>query len=67
VTQVSKKFQKVKETFFFFVVLGFELRALPLESLHQSFSVKGFFEIWSLYLPGLALNRDPPDHCLLSS
>jgi hypothetical protein len=42
--------------------------AQPLEPLHQPFLVTGFFEIGSLnYFPGLALNRDPPDLCLLSS
>jgi hypothetical protein len=37
--------------------------ALPLEPLHQPFSVLGLMN----YLPGLALNHDPPDLCLPSS
>jgi hypothetical protein len=54
--------------FFFFAVLGFELRAYILSHSTSSIFVMGFFEIGSCdYLPGLASNIDPPDLCLLSS
>jgi hypothetical protein len=54
--------------FWFFLVLMFELRAY---TLNQSpalffFFCDGFFER-SFYWPGLALNHNPPDLCLLSS
>jgi hypothetical protein len=52
--------------FFFFLVLGLELRAYTL-SHSTSLFVKGFLELGSHYLPRLALNRNPPDLCLLSS
>jgi hypothetical protein len=38
------------DTFFVFVVLGFELRAYTLKPLQQPFFVKGFFKIGSLEL-----------------
>jgi hypothetical protein len=48
----------------FFLVLGFELRALHLSALFYV----GFFKIGSLsYLPGLASNCNPPHLYLLSS
>jgi hypothetical protein len=49
-------------------VLRFELRAYTLSHSTSPFFVKGILR-WGLvnYLPGLALNRDPPDLCLLSS
>jgi hypothetical protein len=49
--------------FFFFAVLGFELRASTLTHFNSPLFV-GFLEIGSHYLPGLALNHDL---CLLSS
>jgi hypothetical protein len=53
--------------FFFFAVLGLEIRAYILSHSTSPFFVMGFFEIGSWnYLPGLASNRDPPDLCLLS-
>jgi hypothetical protein len=53
---------------FFFSVLGFELRGLQLEPLHQLFFVKGFLEIGSqkLFCP-VDFESDPPDLSLLSS
>jgi hypothetical protein len=58
----------LKVFFFFFSVLGFELRAYTLSHSTRPFFVMGFFEIGSSeLLPGLALNCDPPDLCLLSS
>jgi hypothetical protein len=53
--------------FYLFAVLGFELRAFTV-SRSTALSVKGFLG-WGLtnHLPGLALNRDPPDLCFLSS
>jgi hypothetical protein len=55
-------------SFFFFSVLGLELRAFTLSHSASSIFVMGFFEIGSSqsYLPGLAWNFDPPDLCLLS-
>jgi hypothetical protein len=54
--------------FFFFVVLGLELRGLHLEPLTSPIFVKGFSrEGLANYLPRLALDRYPPDLCLLSS
>jgi hypothetical protein len=58
-------------TFFFFcmcVVLGFEPRVYTL-SHSTSLFCEGYFLRQGLknYLPGLALNLDPPDLCLLSS
>jgi hypothetical protein len=53
---------------FFFVVLGFELRAFALSHSTSPIFVKGVFEIGSEnYLPGLASNCNPPDLCLPSS
>jgi hypothetical protein len=48
--------------FFFFVVLGFELRVT--EFTPPAFFVMGFFKD---ICPGLALNCNLPDLCLLSS
>jgi hypothetical protein len=55
-------------SFFFFAILGFELRAYTLSHaispfLWWVFSRSGLLNS----LPGLASNRDPPDLCLLSS
>jgi hypothetical protein len=52
--------------FFFFAVLGLELRAYALS---HSTSPPPFFSRYvpENYLPGLALNCDPPDLCFLSS
>jgi hypothetical protein len=47
--------------------MGFELRAYTLSHSIGPFFVKGFFDIGSRKLPGLALNDDPPDLCLLKS
>jgi hypothetical protein len=51
--------------FFFFVVLGFELR----DSSHSTspFLMMSFFKCLVNYLPGLASNRESPDLCLLRS
>jgi hypothetical protein len=48
--------------FIYFAVLGFEPQDLHLEPLHQPFLLVGFFQdrVLKNYLPGLALNRDPP-------
>jgi hypothetical protein len=61
-----------KMLYFFFlcvcVVLGFELRPYTLSHSTSPFFVKGFLRSGlANYLPGLALNLDPPDLCLLSS
>jgi hypothetical protein len=55
--------------FFFFMVLGFELRAYTLShSTALFFFLMGFSRLGlENYLPGLALNCDPPDLCLRSS
>jgi hypothetical protein len=60
--------------FFFLVGLGFELRALQLQSrrcLNHTSSpfCSGYFGGWSLqnFLPGLTLNLHPPDLSLPSS
>jgi hypothetical protein len=54
--------------FFFFVVVGFELRAYTLSHSASPFLMMTFFEIGFLELfAWLALNRNPPDLCLLSS
>jgi hypothetical protein len=56
--------------FFFFAVLGFELRAFTLSHSTNPVivCVMDFFKIGlANYLPRLALNRHPPDLCLLSS
>jgi hypothetical protein len=52
-------------SFFFFVVLGLELRAYTLSHSTSPFLEKGF--LIKKPLPGLASNCDPPDLCLLSS
>jgi hypothetical protein len=54
--------------FYFFAVLGLELRAYTLSHstspfLWRFFSKEGLLN----YLPGWALNNDPSDLCLLSS
>jgi hypothetical protein len=56
-------------SFYFFAVLGFELRAYTLSQSTSCFFVKSFYKIGScqLYLHGLASNLNPPDLCLLSS
>jgi hypothetical protein len=56
-------------TFFFFAVLGFELRAYNLSHSTSHFFVMGFFSRHDLsnYLARMASNCDPPDLCLLSS
>jgi hypothetical protein len=55
------------EFFFFFAVLGFELRPSPSATPPTHFC-DGFFKIGSPnYLPMLASNPDPPDLFLLSS
>jgi hypothetical protein len=52
----------------FFVVLVFELRTYTLSFSTSPFFVLCIFETGSLELfPRLALNRDPPDLCLLST
>jgi hypothetical protein len=53
--------------FFFFLVLGLELRAYTLSYSTSPFLV--IFLRYSLenYLPWLASNHNPPDLCLLSS
>jgi hypothetical protein len=59
-------------TFFFFLVLELELRALPRATPP---ALLFFFFLWRIFqdkilqtiCPGLALNCDPPDLCLLSS
>jgi hypothetical protein len=55
--------------FFFGAVLGLELRAYNLEPLHQPLFCEDFFRdrVSRNYLPGLALNCDPPILYLLSS
>jgi hypothetical protein len=61
--------------FFFLVVLGFEFRALHLlgrcsitwATLPALFCDGVFQAGLRNYLPGLALNHDPPDFCLLTS
>jgi hypothetical protein len=55
--------------FFFFVVLGLELRGYTLNHSNSSFFVIGFFQdgvSWN-YLSRLTLNCDSHDLCLLSS
>jgi hypothetical protein len=57
--------------FLFFVVLGFELRS-SLSQLTHSASIIFVLDIFldrvlQTLCPGLALNCNPPDHCLLSS
>jgi hypothetical protein len=54
--------------FFFFVVLGLELRAYTLSHCTSPFLLRIFRDrvSWN-YLPRLALNYDPLDLCLLSS
>jgi hypothetical protein len=48
----------------FFVVLGLELRAFTLSCSTSPIFVMGFLrQGLANYLPGLALNRDPPDLC----
>jgi hypothetical protein len=55
------------EFFFFFVVLGFELRAYTLSHSINSFLVKGIFKIESRELfASAASNCNLPDLCLLS-
>jgi hypothetical protein len=49
---------------YFFVVLGFELRAYTLSQPTTPFFV---IEDLTNYLLGLALNSNPSDLCLLSS
>jgi hypothetical protein len=54
--------------FFFFMVLGLELRAYTLSHFTSPFFVIEFFEIGSQKLfARLALNSNSPDLCLLSS
>jgi hypothetical protein len=61
---LSQKIKKIN----FFVVLRFELRAIPLSHSTSPFLCCFFFEIGSRELfVKLALNLDPPDLCLLSS
>jgi hypothetical protein len=50
------------------VVLGLELKAFTLKHSTSSIFVKGFLR-WGLVnvFPGLALNYENPDVCLLSS
>jgi hypothetical protein len=53
---------------FRFAVLGLELRAFTLSHSTSPTFVKGFSRQGLVnYLPGLALNHDPPDLCVLSS
>jgi hypothetical protein len=55
-------------TFFFFVVLEFELRTYTLS--HSTSPFCNFFfqdRVSRTIYQGLALNHDPPDLCLLSS
>jgi hypothetical protein len=55
--------------FFFFALLGLELRAYTLSHSPSPFFVIGFFRdrgSWN-YLPRMASNHDPPDLCLLNS
>jgi hypothetical protein len=47
----------------FFVELGLELRVYTFSYSTNPFFLKGLDN----YLPGLALNCNPPDLCLLSS
>jgi hypothetical protein len=65
-----------QEVVFLCVVLGFELRAYTFSHSTIPIFVIFFFNFiylsflrWDLtnYLPGLPLNHDPPDLCLLSS
>jgi hypothetical protein len=50
------------------VVLGLEFRAYTLSHFTSPFFVMGVFKLGSPKLfPGLALNLDLPDPCLLSS
>jgi hypothetical protein len=60
---------QVSSFFFFFVVLGFELKAYTLNHSTSFFvCVMGVFKIESRILfAQLALNHDPPDLCLPSS
>jgi hypothetical protein len=57
--------------FFFFAVLGFELRAYTLSHSASPFWCWFFFFLdkvsLTIYLPGLALNHNLPDLCLLGS
>jgi hypothetical protein len=55
--------------FFFCPVLGLELRAYTLSHSTSPFFVMGVFQgrMSQIIFPGLALNRDSPDLCLLSS
>jgi hypothetical protein len=53
---------------FVFVVLGLKLRGFTLSHSTSPIFVKGFLrQGLSNCFPGLALNRDPPHHSLLSS
>jgi hypothetical protein len=49
------------------VALEFELSAYTLSHSISPFFVMKIFKIGSHNLPGLALNHNPPDLCLLSS
>jgi hypothetical protein len=52
----------------FFVVLGFELRVFTSSHSTSPIFVKGFSrQGLPNYLPGMTLNQDPPDFCLLSN
>jgi hypothetical protein len=62
-----KKFILFWLLFSFFYSTGAWTQGLHLEPLHQHFYVKNVFQSLVNYLPGLALNLDPTDLCLLSS
>jgi hypothetical protein len=51
------------KTFFILAELGFELRALNLQALYHLGHVPSvFFTLVSAYLPGMALDHDPPTY-----
>jgi hypothetical protein len=53
--------------FFFFPVLGFELRAYTLSHSTSPFCDDSFLRYGLMnYMPGLSSNCDPPHLCLLS-
>jgi hypothetical protein len=59
-------FRTISFIYLFFAVLGLELRALHLESLHQPYFCEGFLEIGSHELFAWAvLNLNHPDLYLL--
>jgi hypothetical protein len=56
------------DLFFFPSVLGLELRAFAFSHSTSPIFVMGFpRQGLENYLPGLALNHDPPDLCLLKT